>query len=269
MKDKNSNFSNYHTHSTFCDGADSPEDLVLEAVRLGCPEIGFSGHSYLEEDTGSMRPEGTHAYCAEVRRLKEKYADRIRVYLGIELEYYSEKPEGETFDYVIGAVHYVRRDGLMCPVDESLERFLQNVESVYHGDFYAFAEDYYRTVADVYNRTRCQIIAHFDLITKYNEGNALFDVSHPRYVAAADRALDALLETPAVLEVNTGAIARGYRKTPYPDGRILRRWLDAGRPVILSADCHDKRQLLCGFEEIARSFPKPELLLPSVSALIA
>ena len=58
-------YSNYHTHTTYCDGADSPEELVLEAIRLGCPEIGFSGHSYLEEDTGSMSPEGTVDYCRE------------------------------------------------------------------------------------------------------------------------------------------------------------------------------------------------------------
>ena len=263
------NYSNYHTHSTFCDGADSPEELVLEAVRLGCPEIGFSGHSYLPEDTGSMRPEATHAYCNEIRRLQKKYDGQIRILLGIELEYYSEMPDNETFDFVIGAVHYVRKDGLMCPVDESRESFLRNVETVYHGDFYAFAEDYYRTVADVYNRTCCNIIAHFDLVTKYNEGNALFDIANPRYIAAADSALDALLATPAVLEINTGAIARGYRKSPYPDSRILRRWLGAGRPVILSADCHNKRQLLCSFEEIAGSFPKPELLIPVLSMYLA
>ena len=40
-------FSNYHTHTAYCDGADTPEELVLEAIRLGCPEIGFSGHSHL------------------------------------------------------------------------------------------------------------------------------------------------------------------------------------------------------------------------------
>ena len=28
-------FSNYHTHTTYCDGKDSPEELVREAVRLG------------------------------------------------------------------------------------------------------------------------------------------------------------------------------------------------------------------------------------------
>ena len=263
------NFSNYHTHTTYCDGADSPEELVLEAIRLGCPEIGFSGHSYLPEDTGSMSPDGTHAYCAEVKRLKEEYADRIRIHLGIELDYFSDYPDNETFDYTIGAVHYVLKDGCMCSVDESRDSFLRTVETVYNGDYYSFAEDYFRTVADVYNRTHCDIIAHFDLITKYNEGDCLFDTRHPRYTAAADAALDCLLKSPAVLEVNTGAIARGYRKSPYPDSRILQRWLDAGHPVILSADCHDKRQLLCGFAEVAAGIPKPELILSKLPLKIS
>ena len=47
-------FSNYHTHTTYCDGANTPEELVLEAIRLGCPELGFSGHSHLAEDSCSM-----------------------------------------------------------------------------------------------------------------------------------------------------------------------------------------------------------------------
>ena len=42
--------SSYHTHTTFCDGKDSPEELVLEAIRLGCPEIGFSGHAHTAFD---------------------------------------------------------------------------------------------------------------------------------------------------------------------------------------------------------------------------
>ena len=28
-------FANYHTHTTFCDGRDPPEQLVQEAIRLG------------------------------------------------------------------------------------------------------------------------------------------------------------------------------------------------------------------------------------------
>ena len=259
------NYSNYHTHTIFCDGTDSAEELVLEAIRLGCPEIGFSGHSCLSEDTGSMTPDGTKEYCSEISRLKDRYAGQIRILLGIELDYYSELPENELFDYVIGAVHYVEKDGILCPVDETRDLFLRTVEDKYRGDFYSFAEDYFALVADLVRKTGCDIIAHFDLISKYNEGNVLFDTMHPRYTAAADAALDALLESKAILEINTGALARGYRKTPYPEDRILRRWLDAGREVILSSDCHDKRMLLYGFEEIAETFPRPEQLLNRLS----
>ena len=101
-------FSNYHTHTTYCDGADTPEELVLEAIRLGCPEIGFSGHSHLTEHEGSMTVQGTLDYCAEIRRLQKQYADRITVRLGIEQDIYSVI-DRSLYDYVIGAVHWIEK----------------------------------------------------------------------------------------------------------------------------------------------------------------
>ena len=38
-------FFNYHTHTTYCDGKSTPEEIVLEAIRFGMDTIGFSGHS--------------------------------------------------------------------------------------------------------------------------------------------------------------------------------------------------------------------------------
>ena len=253
-------FSNYHTHTTFCDGKDSPEELVLEALRLGCPEIGFSGHSHLEEDVNSLSEQGTLDYCAEVRRLQTKYADRIRIRLGIEQDIFSDI-DPSLFDYVIGAVHYVEKDGRKLAVDETPESFLYAVESVYGGDYYAMAEDYYALVAALPEKTGCDIIAHFDLITKYNEGDALFRTDDPRYTAAADAALDRLLAAPKrpLLEVNTGAMVRGWRSEPYPERRILDRWLSGGGELILSSDCHDKHALLYAFDRYA-SLPHVEIL---------
>ena len=42
--------SNFHTHTTYCDGKDTPRALAEEAMRLGCPALGFSGHSYTAFD---------------------------------------------------------------------------------------------------------------------------------------------------------------------------------------------------------------------------
>ena len=36
--------ANYHTHTLFCDGTASPEDMVKQALRLGFDHLGFSGH---------------------------------------------------------------------------------------------------------------------------------------------------------------------------------------------------------------------------------
>jgi histidinol-phosphatase (PHP family) len=196
-----------------------------------------------------MSEEGTLVYCREITRLKEQYAGRITIRLGIEQDIFSEI-DRSLFDYVIGAVHYVKKDGRKLAVDESREGFLDAVRDAYDGDFFALAEDYYALVAALPERTGCHVIAHFDLITKYNEGNALFRTDDTRYMAAADAALDRLLDAAPrpLLEVNTGAMARGWRTEPYPERRLLDRWLSGGGELILASDCHDKRKLLYAFD---------------------
>ena len=60
----------------------------------------------------------------------------------------------------------------------------------------ALAEAYFETAATLPERTGCDIVAHFDLIAKFNEGNALFNGEDPRYRAAWRQAADTLLEDP-------------------------------------------------------------------------
>ena len=239
--------SNYHTHTCFCDGKNTPEEMVLEAIRLGCPELGFSGHSYtFFDESYCMSRENTKAYVAAVRQVQQKYSDKIKIWLGIEQDYYSgESTDG--YDYVVGSVHYVKKDGVYLSVDSSRNGLINSVQTFYGGDFYSFIEDYYKAVADVYRKTKCQIIGHFDLVTKFNKDGSLFDTQHPRYQAAAQKALDALLEADAVLEVNTGAISRGYTTEPYPAKDILSRWRAAGKKIIFSSDCHSREHLLFGY----------------------
>ena len=239
--------SNYHSHTCFCDGADAPEELVREAIRLGCPELGFSGHSHIPFDDCCMTLEGTERYKAEIRRLREKYAGEIRIWLGIEQDIFGDLPT-EDYEYVIGSVHYVYRDGRYLSVDESEAAFRAHVEQAYHGDVYAFAEDYYALVAQVWEKTGCRIVGHFDLFTKYNEDDRLFDTACPRYRRAALDALDALADKPVLFEINTGAISRGYRRTPYPAPWLLEELQARGAGLILSSDCHRKEDLLCALE---------------------
>ena len=134
------------------------------------------------------------------------------------------------------------------PVDESHEIQLRIVKEHYMGDFYAFCEDYFALVGDVYNKTKCDIVGHFDLIEKFNETGDLFDRSSPRYRAAADTALDKLLQTGVRFEVNFGAVACGYRSEPYPDSRLLEKLRAAHAKLVKTSDCHDKAKLLFGLQ---------------------
>ena len=244
-------FSNFHTHTCLCDGKDRPEDLVQEALRLGCPALGFSGHAYAPYDGDyCMSPAGTEEYKAEIRRLQEKYAGQIRIYLGIEQDFYSPAST-EGYDYVIGSVHYLYKDGEYLPVDASRAAQEQAVQHHYGGDWYAFTEDYFDTLTRVYEKTRCRVVGHFDLVTKFNEADALFSTDHPRYRRAVLRALDTLSAAPVVFEINTGAISRGYRTEPYPARWLLEELRRRGIKRILSSDCHSRENLLFGFEEYA------------------
>ncbi len=243
---------NYHTHTKYCDGKNTPEEMVQKAIKLGFSELGFSGHSYTEFDLEPcMTLDGTEEYKKEIKFLKEKYQGKIKILLGLEYDYHSHCSR-DGYDYILGSVHYILKNGEYLCIDYSRERQLEAVNRHYGGDFYAYIADYYKTVADLYNKTKCDIIGHFDLITKYNADGSLFDTNHPRYIAAWKSAADAILKTPAVVEINTGGIARGHVKAPYPSQEIIDYFKSNGKKLIFSSDCHNKDYLLCGYDEVKK-----------------
>ncbi|MDD6043879.1 MAG: histidinol-phosphatase [Eubacteriaceae bacterium] len=258
FKQTKNSLSNYHTHSVLCDGNDTMEEMVIKAISLGCPQLGFSGHGYTDFDESyCMLKDDIDEYVREIKRLRCMYGKDIEILAGIEHDYYS-KEDVSQFDYVIGSVHYVYKDDKYIVIDEGKESFTEAVEKYYSGDYYAIAEDYFKNVGDVYRRTGCDIIGHFDLITKFNEGNVLFDTCDERYVRAYMKALDDIdssLEEAGVgkdavrFEINTGAMARGYRTEAYPANDVIEEIRRRGYRFILNSDCHNRDNLLYGFEK--------------------
>ena len=240
--------SSYHTHSKYSDGKNTLEEMVQSAIEKGCKEIGFSDHAPMIFDCGwSMRQEQVESYKKEVTALKEKYKDKIKIYLGIEQDYFSTPAEG--YDYIIGSVHFILKDGEYLPNDLSADAMKEFVDRCYGGDVYAYCEDYFKLVKDVYNKTKCQIIGHFDLVTKFNEVLPMVDINHPRYKKAVEDALDTLLKTDAIFEVNIGAISRGYRTSPYPDDRTLDIIGKSGKPFVITSDTHNAETVTFNFDK--------------------
>ena len=87
---------NLHQHSVFCDGTNTPEEVVLEAIKKGFGSIGFSSHCYMPYYDLSMSLEKEVEYKKTVRALQEKYAGQIDIFLGLEYDLaYPQKPEGD------------------------------------------------------------------------------------------------------------------------------------------------------------------------------
>lgn len=230
--------STYHTHTTFSDGKNTAREMVESAIACGMKEIGFSDHAPMIFETSWAMPQGrVNSYKKTILELKEEYKDRIKIYLGIEQDYYSTPAEG--YDFIIGSVHFVSKNGVYLPVDLSAEETMRFVNEHYNGDGYAYAEDYFELIKDIYNKTKCHIIGHFDIVTKFNERLPIVDINNERYVKAYKSALDELLKTPAIFEINTGAISRGYRKGPYPDDNMLDIIGKSGKPFAICSDTHN------------------------------
>ena len=247
-----------HMHTCYCDGSAAPEDMVISAIEKGLSTVGVSGHSYtFFDESYCMQKAEVPRYLAECRYLRAKYFDRIHVLCGVEQDYYSDYPTDE-FDYVIGSVHYVKVDEEYIPVDESVAILKNAVEKHFNGDIYALCELYFATVADVVNKTDCDIIGHFDLISKFIEREPLFDFRHPRYVAAWQKAVDTLLRYDVPFEINTGAISRDYRTSPYPNEDMIAYIKEHGGRFVLSSDAHSTDAIAYKFEDYeALTEPSP------------
>ena len=248
------NKQNLHIHTTYADGKDTPEELIQEAIKRGYDSIGFSEHSFMafSDYPYQMTIEEMADYKAEVRALKEKYKGIIDIFCGLEYEFFSDF-DTEGFDYLIGSVHVMRHKDQLLFVDWTAEQTRENIEKVFGGDGIAYAKCYFEAVADLPNHGSFDILGHFDLLTKFNEKEPdLFDTQCEEYRAAATKAAKALVGKVKFFEVNTGAISRGYRTTPYPDPYIIREMKRLGFGAIISSDCHDRNFLDCGYEDAKR-----------------
>ena len=155
------------------------------------------------------------------------------------------------YDYVIAAVHQLTKGEQHFDVDASPEILCQCRDALYGGDWLSLAVDYYDRVADFTCKIRPTIVAHLDLIEKFNEDNALFDAGDPAYQALACACVDKILAAcPDVLfEVNTGAMYRCGKKQPYPAPFLLRYLFERGAKVIVTADAHTTDALDFAFDK--------------------
>lgn len=246
--------SDFHVHTNLSDGKNSLEEMVISAIEKGLETLGFSDHAVTSIDADScLSSKGTLIYRKEIARLKKKYKGKIEILCGIEKDYDSED-DYMGYDYIIGSVHYLTVGGNVYPVDMSVEATKNCIETVFGGSFDSFAECYYEKLSKIIYKTKADIIGHFDLITKFIDKGISPNFNSSRYISAWKSALNEFKGN-AVLEINTGAIARGHRTTPYPNTDILREWKKLGGEIIITGDAHSAQNISGSFD-LAKTIAK-------------
>jgi histidinol-phosphatase (PHP family) len=242
--------SNIHSHTTFADGRDTAEEMVRAALALGFHTLGFSEHGHADYDDNSMTLAREWEYRAEIRRLKAKYAGQLNILLGYEHDWLSPANVSD-YEYYIESVHYVDRGGALFCVDNTREKLVDAARTLYGGDMYALCRDYFRTVCESIQGTDAAIIGHIELVMKFNEARDLYDDADPRYLNPALACAEVAARSGKLVEINSGAISRGYRTQPYPSAAMLHRIAECGGRIIFTSDCHNSDYLDCNFEQSA------------------
>lgn len=238
-----------HSHSLFDDGKSTMEEMVQGALAQGLSALGFSGHSPMPTPQDwTVQMEDLPRYRQEALRLKAAYRDKIPLYYGLEFDLVSQIPL-DGYEYIIGSVHHIPVDGSWVSVDDAVEVTRHNVQDLFHGDSDAYSAAYYRQLLRVADDPRLDIVGHFDQLTKFNEIAPLVNTDTLAYHKAASEAMDALIAAGKIFEINTGAISRGYRTTPYPALWLLQQLQRRGARITITADAHSADAVACGYRD--------------------
>lgn len=242
-------YSNFHSHCTFCDGRSFPEDFVKFAVARGFRAYGFSSHAPLPFETSwNMTKGDMPEYVAEIERLKRKYAGKIELYIGLEIDYLDETyhaaiPYFQTLplDYRIGSLHYLLRrkplaeENMVC-IDGPYDEFRQNVDTHYGGDIRLLVKDFFETSAHMVETGGFDIVGHIDKVYMNGSRYPGFDADTDWYRKPFLALLDLVAEKELIVEVNTKNVVRKGQTFPHID--MYRCLKERNIPVMVNSDCH-------------------------------
>jgi histidinol-phosphatase (PHP family) len=261
--------TNYHAHSTWCDGSDTVAAMAQAAADRGFDEFGFSSHARFPDERGTFEvpPARFADYRADVLAAAARHAPGMRVLCGVEADFIPgvASPDRSVYaaagpDYVIGSVHWVpAADGAIVPVDASPSSFAAGLRDHFGGDGAAFAREYFRLQREMLATCRFDLLGHPDLIRKFNAKHPWFDEAAPWYLGELEATADAIARAGVPVEVNTGAISRGWLDDAYPSKPFRDLLRARGVSFVLSSDAHSTAGVDCAFDRFGscEAFVRP------------
>lgn len=253
------NLTNYHSHCSFCDGRAPLEEFVKEAIRQGFYSYGVSSHAPLPFPTQwTMEWEQMEAYLDEFNNLRQKYADEIELYVGLEIDYLNEEsnPSVARFtelplDYRIGSVHLLYdAAGEVVDIDCSPAVFKERVDRHFNGDVLRVVRMYFDRLFRMVELGGFDILGHADKMhynaSCYHPG--LLD--EPWYEALMKDYFSLVASRGYLVEINTKAY--DSLGTFYPNSRYWELMKEYQIKILVNSDAHYPERINAGRMEALR-----------------
>jgi histidinol-phosphatase (PHP family) len=240
-----------HTHTARCGHAGGADEAYIEAaIAGGLAAIAVTDHLPLywlpperQDPSLAMAPGELPRYVDAVLALKEGYAGRIEVLLGIEADWVAGHEDtlvklldAYPFDVVLGSVHWL--DGWWVDAPSSLPRYREGqdeVDGVWAG--------YAREVMAAARSGLFDVLSHLDLPKKFG-----FRSSAP-FGGLQDEVVAAVAASACAVELSSA----GRRKPvgeDYPAPDLIRSLAAAGVPFVLSSDAHAPAEVGFAFSDL-------------------
>ena len=253
------NLTNYHSHCSFCDGRAPFEEFVKEAIRQGFYSYGVSSHAPLPFPTQwTMEWGQMEAYLDEFKNLRQKYADEIELYVGLEIDYLNEEsnPSVARFtelplDYRIGSVHLLYdAAGEVVDIDCSPAVFKERVDRHFNGDVLRVVRMYFDRLFRMVELGGFDILGHADKMhynaSYYHPG--LLD--EPWYEALMKDYFSLVASRGYLVEINTKAY--DSLGTFYPNSRYWELMKEYQIKILVNSDAHYPERINAGRMEALR-----------------
>ena len=231
--------SNYHTHTYLCNHAiGTVEDYVKKAIELNIKTLGMSDHApfnFLEDRSVRMGIEDYPIYLKELSSSIEKYGDLIKIYKGLEIEYFPTHIKHyqellKELDYLVLGQHYIQKNG--------------KLKSIYHLKEVDDMKIYVKTLIEAMETNNFKIIAHPDIFL-FNQENELTE----EMLYLSKMIILSAKENNVALEINANGfrkgkiIVNGQVKYRYPRKEFWELTKNTGVKIIISSDAHKPKYL--------------------------
>lgn len=244
-----------HIHSPYCPHGtnDAFEEYIKNAIDTGLTEISFTEHlplpeTFIDKDVikkCGMALKDFQKYIDEVKFYKRKYRDKIKINIGVEVDYiegYEKEIKellnkyGSQLDDSILSIHMIKIGEIYKGIDYNPTEFnnvinlLDGVDNVY--------EEYYKTVKKALlsdlGQYKPKRIGHLNIVRKYNKCFP-YDYSNNNTLSEV---LNMIKNNGYELDYNVAGLRVDTCGEAYISGSLYKKVKELNIPLVLGSDSH-------------------------------